>query len=56
MELTQLALLKASIDDMSLSDLRLSILVEMRNKPVFSQEVSEYMLQSYTDKLGELYY
>lgn len=56
MEITQLDLLKPGIDAMDLNDLRVSILVEMKNKPVFSPEVSEYLLQSYTDKLAELYY
>ncbi|MEU0158987.1 hypothetical protein ABZ154_09125 [Streptomyces sp. NPDC006261] len=56
MGITQLDVLKPGIDKMDLKDLRTSILVEMKNKPVFSPEVSEYLLQTYTDKLAELYF
>jgi hypothetical protein len=55
-EFTQLDQLKPGIDEMSLEDLRASILVEMRNKPVFTPEVSKYLLQAYTNKIAELYY
>ncbi|MGC9439298.1 hypothetical protein [Streptomyces sp. WG5] len=56
MSYSQFEHLKSSIDDMSLEDLKTSILVEMRNTPVFSREVSEYLLQTYENRLAELYW
>ncbi|MEU0952833.1 hypothetical protein ABZ353_10895 [Streptomyces niveus] len=56
MEFTQLDHLRQSIDEMTLEDLHSSILVEMNSKPAFSREVTEYLLQAYTNKLAELYY
>lgn len=51
-----LSIVKKSIDVMTLEELRASILVEMRSKPIFHREVAEYLLQAYTDKLAELYF
>lgn len=39
-----------------IEDLRDRILVEMRNRPMLSNESCEFLLQTYTDKLAELYY
>lgn len=48
--------IKKSVDKLSLEELRESILVEMRTKPLLSNEACDYILQAYTDKLAELYY
>ncbi|MEU0912173.1 hypothetical protein [Streptomyces althioticus] len=48
--------LRKSIEEMSLGDLRESILVEMKTKPVLTPETAEFLLQTYTDKLAELYW
>lgn len=48
--------LRADIQGMPLEELRRSILVEMRSKPVCSPEVCEFLLQTYTNKLAELYW
>lgn len=48
--------IKHDIDGMSLEDLKTTILVEMNQRPAFTSTVCEYLLQTYTDKLAELYY
>jgi len=47
---------KESIKDLPLEELRKSVLVEMRNKPILTPEACEFLLQAYTDKLAELYW
>ncbi|MGW0930660.1 hypothetical protein [Streptomyces sp. NPDC002644] len=47
---------KASVESLSLGELWESILVEMRTKPLLDPEACEFLLQTYTDKLAELYW
>lgn len=47
---------KSSIENFSLEELRSSILAEMRNNPLLTADACEFLLQTYTDRLAELYW
>jgi hypothetical protein len=48
--------IKEAIDKLSLKELRESVLVEMRTKPLLTDEETEYLLKAYDDKIAELYW
>ncbi|AWN05247.1 hypothetical protein SEA_IBANTIK_23 [Streptomyces phage Ibantik] len=48
--------LKQDIDSMALEDLTSSIVVEMTSKSLVSRETAEYLLETYRNRLMELYY
>jgi hypothetical protein len=56
MALMTLEEVKKSVETLSLEELRDSILVEMKTKPLLDAEACEFLLQIYTDKLAELYW
>lgn len=48
--------IRQHVESLNLVELRESILVEMRNGPLLEPKACEFLLQTYTDKLGELYW
>jgi hypothetical protein len=48
--------IKQDIDSMSLEDLRVTILVEMKQKPAWQPEVCDYLLEAFENRLAELYW
>lgn len=47
---------RADIEAMDLQDLKHSILVEMLTTPMLSPDTAEFLLRTYENKLGELYW
>jgi hypothetical protein len=47
---------RKDIGEMDLQDLKHSILVEMLTAPMLSPDTAEFLLQTYENKLGELYW
>lgn len=47
---------RADIESMSLEELTASILVEMRTRSMVSKETAEFLLETYRNRLAELYW
>lgn len=47
---------RKSIEEMTLEDLRKSILVEVTSKSMVSKETAEFLLETYDTRLAELYW
>jgi hypothetical protein len=48
--------IRRDIEHMSLEDLKRSVLVEMLTTPMLTNETAEFLLQTYENRLAELYW